>query len=89
MKSITLEMETDMKKRENKYERSFKVEALKLLENSRKSITAVADDLGISPNLLMKWKARYEVNQERDDVEAVSSKGSGCQAPIFSTKGRT
>ena len=66
-----------MKQRENNYDRSYKVEALKLLENSGKSITDVAHDLGIAPSLLTKWKARYEVNEETDKLEAVSSKGSG------------
>jgi transposase len=43
------------------YTRSFKLQALELIKTSKKSISEIERDLGITPGLLHKWKARMKV----------------------------
>src|SRR5579859_5131908 len=53
------------------YNRAFKVQALALVRTSQKSINAIERDLGITPGLLHKWKARMKV----DGAQAFPGKG--------------
>ncbi len=39
----------------------FKLETLELLKSSGKTMKEIEDNLGITPGLLGKWKARYQV----------------------------
>jgi transposase len=57
------------KKRTDK--RAFKLQALELVKSGQKSINAIERDLGITPGLLHKWKARMKV----DGVQAFPGKG--------------
>jgi transposase-like protein len=41
-----------------KYSQEFKLEALELLQRGDKSAGQIERELGITPGLLMKWKAR-------------------------------
>jgi transposase-like protein len=50
-------------KRYRKYAREFKLEALELLKHGGKSAGAIERELGITPGLLVKWRARYQVIQ--------------------------
>ena len=43
------------------YSRAFKLQALELVKTSQKSISEIERDLGITPGLLHKWKARIKV----------------------------
>lgn len=60
------------------YTDAFKLEALALLERQEKSAGAIERELGITPGLLGKWRARYqavgeggaEVHLEPSDLEA-------------------
>lgn len=60
------------------YTDAFKLEALALLERHEKSAGAIERELGITPGLLGKWRARYqavgeggaEVHLEPSDLEA-------------------
>ena len=52
------------KKEYRKYSKSFKLEALRLLESSEKPAAEIERDLGITPGLLGKWKTRYKIDQE-------------------------
>jgi transposase-like protein len=60
------------------YTKAFKLEALELLKSSEKSAGQIERDLGITPGLLLKWRARYqtlrkggqEVSLEPSDLEA-------------------
>jgi transposase len=60
------------------YPDEFKLEALELLKSSGKSAGQIERELGITPGLLVKWKARYqaiengvkELNLEPNDLEA-------------------
>ena len=58
-----------MSKRNRKYTEEFKREALQLAANSEKTLTAIELDLGITPGLLSKWRKKYQVNEETQDLE--------------------
>jgi transposase len=53
------------------YNRAFKLQALELVKTSQKSINEIERDLGITPGLLHKWKARMKV----DAAQAFPGKG--------------
>ncbi len=42
-----------------KYDKQFKIDAVELLKHSGKTITAIAEDLGVHPNVLSRWKREY------------------------------
>ena len=42
------------------YSRAFKLQALELAKSGQKSISEIERDLGITPGLLHKWKARMK-----------------------------
>ncbi len=42
------------------YSRSFKLQALELARSGQKSISQIERELGITPGLLHKWKARMK-----------------------------
>jgi transposase len=47
-----------------KYAKGFKLEALELLKRGEKSASEIERELGITPGLLVKWRARYQVIQD-------------------------
>jgi len=49
----------DRKYRE--YTQEFKLEALELLKQGGKSAGQLERELGITPGLLLKWRARYQI----------------------------
>ncbi len=53
------------------YSRTFKLQALDLARSGQKSINQIERDLGITPGLLHKWKARMKV----DGPQAFPGKG--------------
>lgn len=53
------------------YSRSFKLQALELVKTSKKSVSEIERDLGITPGLLHKWKARMKT----DGAQAFPGKG--------------
>lgn len=58
-----------MGKPHRKYTEEFKLEALQLLANSEKSMSAIEQDLGITQGLLSKWRRKYQVNEETQGLE--------------------
>lgn len=54
-----------------KYDRAFKLEAVKLVTERRTPLAEAARNLGIHENLLRKWKQQYL----EDTVEAFPGKG--------------
>jgi transposase len=44
-----------------KYSHEFKLEALELLQRGDKSAGQIERELGITPGLLVKWRARYQI----------------------------
>lgn len=69
------------RKKYRNYTESFKLEALALLESSGKSAGQVERELGITPGLLGKWRARYQAagagdgsaHLEPSDLEAAKA----------------
>ena len=57
--------------RKRTYTRAFKLQALELANSGQKSINEIERDLGITPGLLHKWKARMKV----DGAQAFPGKG--------------
>ncbi len=63
------------------YTEQFKLEALALLEKHEKSAGQIERELGITPGLLVKWRARYQavpgdhgnVHLEPSDIEAAQA----------------
>lgn len=45
------------------YPEAFKLEALALLEKREKSAGQIERELGITPGMLLKWRARYQAAQ--------------------------
>jgi len=68
-------------KKYRSYPEAFKLEALALLEQDGKSAGQIERELGITPGLLVKWRARYqavgkgeqEVHLEPSDLEAAKA----------------
>jgi transposase len=67
----TLEEEQGILARKRTYTRAFKLPALALAKSGQKSINEIERDLGITPGLLDKWKARMKV----DGQQAFPGKG--------------
>ena len=63
------------------YPETFKLEALALLEKDGKSAGEIERDLGITPGLLVKWRARsqaaekgkHDIRLEPSDLEAAKA----------------
>jgi transposase len=51
------------KKKYRTYPEEFKLETLELLKRSEKSAGQIERELGITPGLLVKWRARYQILQ--------------------------
>ena len=43
------------------YAKEFKLDALAMLKKGEKSAGEIERELGITPGLLVKWKARYQI----------------------------
>ena len=64
-----------------RYSREFKLEALRLVDSSEKSVADIERDLGITTGLLYKWRQRYQVGGqangkavlERSEHEAIQA----------------
>ncbi len=62
------------KRNYREYPREFKVEALELLRRGEKSAGQIERELGITPGLLVKWRARYQIlEKEGREVQIVPS----------------
>ena len=46
-------------KQKRKFEKQFKIDAVRLLETSGKTATAIASDLGIPRDALSRWKREF------------------------------
>jgi transposase len=66
-----------MGERRRQYTREFKIEAVRLLDESDRSRASVARELGIHESMLKRWKAQLE---ERPASEAFPGNGSASAA---------
>jgi transposase len=72
---------SDQKYRE--YTQEFKKEALELLKRGDKSAAELERELGITPGLLGKWKARYQVVVKDGQAAQIEpSEGEAAKAEI-------
>jgi len=70
-------------KRYREYTPEFKKQALDLLKQSGKSASELERELGITPGLLGKWRARYRVvEREGTDAQIVPSEMEAAKAEI-------
>ena len=51
------------------YTRDFKVEALQLFARGGKSAAQLERELGITQGMLLKWRDRYQVHEQRQSLE--------------------
>jgi transposase len=71
------------RRRYRTYPKEFKLEALEMLKRSGKSAGQIERELGITPGLLVKWKARYQVlRQSEQEVHLGPSDLEGAKAEI-------
>jgi len=56
----------DRKYRE--YTREFKIQALELLKRGEKKASQIEQELGITPGLLVKWRARYQILEKEGEA---------------------
>lgn len=49
-----------MKRGRKKYSNEYKIDAVKLLMSSGKTVREISDDLGIHENILFRWKKEYQ-----------------------------
>lgn len=75
-----------MKKERRRFTEEFKVEAVKLWENSGRKSTKVAADLGIQPQLLSRWAQELggqKANPARCPItQATGSPSETIQDPV-------
>jgi transposase len=64
------------------YAKEFKLEALELLKRGDKSASEIERQLGITPGLLVKWRARYQVIQGEQTARLAPSDMEGAKAEI-------
>jgi transposase len=60
-----------MKRKNRKYSREYKIEAVRLCEEDERPVADVGRQLGINPNNLYKWRAQFSEEGE----EAFPGKG--------------
>ncbi len=65
-----------------KYAKEFKLEALELLKRGDRSAGEIERQLGITPGLLTKWRARYQVVQGGQAAQLGPSDLEGAKAEI-------
>ena len=58
-------------KKQRRFSREFKQEAVQLIEESGKSVAEIAEDLGVSENSLYRWRQEFR----RDGEQAFPGKG--------------
>jgi transposase len=64
------------------YAKEFKLEALELLKRGDKSAGEIERQLGITPGLLLKWRARYQVIHSEQAIQLGPSDLEGAKAEI-------
>jgi len=65
------------------YPEEFKLEALEMLKRSGKSAGQIERELGITPGMLVKWRARYQILENGEqEVKLGPSDLEGAKAEI-------
>ena len=64
------------KQRRKRFDKDFKISAVKMVLEGNQSLSSIAKDIGISSNTLQNWKHQYLKDKED------SFPGKGYQTPI-------
>jgi len=48
-----------MGSRRRRFDKQFKLDALRMIQESDRSVASIARDLGVHPNVLYKWRDRF------------------------------
>jgi transposase len=65
------------------YAKEFKLDALELLKRGDQNVGEIERQLGITPGLLVKWRARYQILQsDGQEVQLGRSDLEGAKAEI-------
>lgn len=59
-------------KTRRKYDRQFKIDAVNMVNNSDKSASEVARDLGVKPDLVSRWRRELE----QGDIKPFTGQGN-------------
>lgn len=59
------------KRNYREYTREFKLQAMELLRRGEKSAGQIERELGITPGLLVKWRARYQVLEKEGQAPQI------------------
>ena len=51
-----------------RYTDEFKLEVLAMAASGEKSISQLAHDLGINANLIYRWRQRYQIDEEAEQL---------------------
>jgi transposase len=69
-----------LKRKNRRYSREFKIEAVRLTELDDRPVVEVARELGIHPNNLYKWRAQFAA--EGEDAFPGKGKQSGVEEEL-------
>jgi transposase len=65
------------------YSEDFKIQALELLKRGDKSAGQIERELGITPGMLVKWRARYQIQEKAGEpVQIIPSDIEAAKAEI-------
>jgi transposase len=54
-----------MSRKRRRFDREFKLEAVRLVKTSGQNLSRVAGDLGVRPDMLRRWKKELEEDAEK------------------------
>jgi transposase len=75
-----------MRQKRQKYDEDFKKNAVKLSYASPKTVAELADDLGIGPNLLYRWRQRYTADGDKTKYATLEEEMRDLQRELAEVK---
>ena len=75
-----------MTKNRQKYDEDFKKNAVKLSYASPKTVAEIAEDLGINPNLLYRWRQRYTADGDKTKYTTLEEEHRALQRELAEVK---
>jgi transposase len=62
-------------RKRRKYDKAYKLEVLQMIEQSNRTITTIAKELGIHPSMICRWRKEFREQEE------AAFPGKGNQTP--------
>lgn len=75
-----------MGKSREKYEEEFKKNAVKLSYASPKTVAEIAEDLGVHPNLLYRWRQKYTASGDKTRYATLEEELRAAQRELAEVK---